>query len=211
MGKKNADREKLKTPKDGDAVSLREFAALVGVDYNSAREALENGRIQFIKGTRKLDWAQSRESFQETREHRLTHVEAENDADAQTIANMTPLGRAKLRKESATANLKEIELAVMQGKYLLSDDVSEAVFKFARTVRDAVMSIPDRVGSEVSAKVRESVGNDLLKELDIDLQRKCMKRFSEAAAEQVVREAMNRELREILDTVDNPPKNAQRT
>lgn len=203
---KNAAPGSVAEPAPGGTVSLRQFAALVGVDYNSAREALENGRIQFIKGTRKLDWEQSRASFQETRTHRLTYVETENDADAQTIANMTPLGRAKLRKESATANLKEIELAVMQGKYLLSDDVNDAVFKFSRTVRDAVMSIPDRVGSEVAAKVRESVRVALLKELDEELANKCLKRFSDAEADRAVREAWAKESRDVLESIDKKPK-----
>ena len=206
MGKRNADHSKLKTPQSGDKVSLRQFAALVGVDYVSAREALENGRIQFMPGTRLLDWDSASQSWQETRDHKLLATDALSEEDADKIKNMTPLGKAKLRKESASAYLKEIELSIMQGKYLLADDVTDAVFKFARTVRDSVMSLPERIGAEVASKIRESVNVSLLKELDEDLARKCMKRFSEAEAERVVREAWIKESRDVLSSIDKLPR-----
>lgn len=201
MGKRNADPSKITLPEDG-LVSLRQFAALVGVDYVSAREALENGRIQFDGSSKLIHFESQKLAFQYTREHRLII----DDIDPETMAKMTPLGRAKLRKEAAAAKLKEFELASLEGRYLVADEVKSAVFNYSRNIRDTVLSIPERVSAEVASRIREALRVALLKELDDDLTDKVLKRFSDAECERQVRAAWSKESRDVLSAIGKTPK-----
>lgn len=53
--------------------------------------------------------------------------------------------KAKIKSESEKAKLLEIKAKVEAGKYVDIDDVLAAAFKQARTVRDNILIIPDRL------------------------------------------------------------------
>jgi hypothetical protein len=55
---------------------------------------------------------------------------------------------ATRRKEVANAQMAELKLAAEQGKYVEAEDVKADAFKLARTVRDSMLNIPDRVSAE---------------------------------------------------------------
>lgn len=190
MGARNADPSKIPYPKKGDLVSLRQFAALVGVDYNSARVALENGRIRFVGNTRKLDFHEQLKCFQDTRTHRYIV----DDNGAKDVKGLTPLGKAKLRKEVAVAEQKELELAVLKDKYLEKSAVTEAVYDFARDVRDALLMIPERISSRIAAEVQtlyDSARDAKTRGADI---------------ERIVNATWAEETRIVLNALAKPPK-----
>ena len=186
--KKNADVSGKPRPKDDDKISLRQFAAFVGVDYESARLALENGRINFEPGTRLLVWGRNRDLFQDTRTHRFQV----DDTGAKVPAGMSALGQAKYRKENAAAELKELELHAQLGRVLEKDAVRKAMFDWARNVRDAVLTIPDRVASEIASQINAQI--------------KDPKKATDAEVERVVREAWVKESIAVLETVDAVPE-----
>lgn len=201
MGAKNADPAKVVIPPDG-LVSLRQFAALVGIDYKSAQKAIDSGRINYVRGSKKIDYASQSKAFNDL------HIdESKMSAEGkQEYDSLSLMARARLRKESAAANLKEFELAILGSKYLAADDVKEAVFNYSRNIRDTVLSIPERVSAEVASRIREALRVALLKELDEDLTDKVLKRFSDAECERQVRAAWSKESRDVLSAIGKTPK-----
>ena len=207
MANPNADPSKIPQPKKGDLISLRKFAALMGVQYSAANEALHEQRIQFQPGTRLLDYYKQKAAFEESRTHRIKTLNNDGDdaTDSEIPQGMTPLGKAKLRKEVATAKLKELELGALETKYVDKEQVRVAMFKFSRTVRDAVLTIPDRVAPQVGAAIRARLKAILSKETGNDETAAVLKKLSDAEIERLVRVAWVKESSELLETIGKPP------
>lgn len=185
MGARNADPSKIPPPQPGDKLSLRKFAALVGVDYVSAREALQNGRINFEPGTRLLDWDTQSAAFNATR----ILPDDETNAPASSVT----FQQAKVRKEVAVASIKELELGVAKGQFLEKEQVKLAMYKWARTIRDAVLTIPDRVSAEVASQINAELrGDKKQKATDADIER-------------IIRNAWAKEQAAVLEAIEKTP------
>jgi len=192
LSSRNADPDKIATPKEGDKVSLRQFAALVGIDYVSAREALQRGRIAFEPNTRELDYYKNRDSFFSSRTRGPNAITAEKSAEAPSFLSV------KIRKETAAAQLKEIELAKEKGQLLEKEQVKESVYKYARQIRDAVLSIPERVAADLAAQLGAAYSSS--------------KKPSDAELERIVRNSWQKESRAVLAAIEKTPdvKNKKR-
>lgn len=70
----------------------------------------------------------------------------ENADQLPTIAD------SRARREAADAELAELKLEKEKGKLVDAEEVRAAAFKAARTVRDSMMNIPDRLAGELAAE-----------------------------------------------------------
>lgn len=57
--------------------------------------------------------------------------------------------KARTAREAYNAQLARLEYEERSGKLVNADEVKAEAFKLARTVRDAMMNIPDRISAEL--------------------------------------------------------------
>ena len=60
--------------------------------------------------------------------------------------------RAKAKREHAEAQLAELELAEKRGEIILAADHKRVIFRLCRSIRDALVPIPDRMAPVVAAE-----------------------------------------------------------
>ncbi|MDQ2821947.1 MAG: hypothetical protein M3Y65_16395 [Pseudomonadota bacterium] len=58
---------------------------------------------------------------------------------------------SRARREAAEAEMSQMKLAEMQGKYLLKTDVADAIFEIARALRDGLTNSARRIAAEVAS------------------------------------------------------------
>jgi hypothetical protein len=73
------------------------------------------------------------------------------DAGA-SIEALEKIEDAQARKERALADLRELELAERRGELVSLAEVNEQAFSTARSVRDAMLAIPDRTAAILAAE-----------------------------------------------------------
>ena len=82
-----------------------------------------------------------------------------------------PLASAKSRKEAAVADLRELQLSRLRGEVLTVQEVEAKWTAIAGTIRERVLSLPDKLAPQVSAltddrQVRELLRSDIRSWLD---------------------------------------------
>jgi hypothetical protein len=194
---------------DEEWVGLREFARLVGVSPNAVAKAIKNGRITRLDG--KIHWATQSVAWNEYRDpskirddsripprgglkpkaapppRRQPEPDEDDDEDIpEGLENDESYLEAKRVKEWAAARLKELELAKAKGEVLYATVVQDAMAQLAIDVREAVMSIPDRVAGELASEVAKAG------QLDV------------AAARELVHKVWKRESRRVLERIGQP-------
>lgn len=80
--------------------------------------------------------------------------------------------QAQARKEQALADLRELELAEKEFRLIDRAGVESQAFATARTVRDSMLAIPDRISSLLAAensapKVHEALTQEIRKALAV--------------------------------------------
>jgi len=171
-------------------ISIATFATRKGVSRSAVRTGIESGRIVADENG-KIDWSTQSDAWDANRDDSKARGES---------ARPTDLNAARTRKELATAQLKEIELAAAEGRYLEKESVKVAMFKWSRTIRDSVMAIPERVAADLGAAIFAHV-KEVIESGDV----KKLKRFTESDVERMVRASWSKESREVLESVDKTP------
>jgi len=92
----------------------------------------------------------------------------DRDAKAQSTAGSYSTNRAI--KEHFNARLAKLDFEEKSGRMVDSQDVQNEAFKIARAVRDAMLSIPDRISAELAAetdtfKVHKKLADEIRKAL----------------------------------------------
>lgn len=80
--------------------------------------------------------------------------------------------QAKARKESAQAKLAELELARELRRVCVVDDVHRSLYSVHRMLRDQLLSIPNRIASEVGGLAPHAAAELMRAEL-----RRCLQEF----------------------------------
>lgn len=83
------------------------------------------------------------------------HVKRKADGSidvASTVKGLELIEASQARKESALADLREIELQERRGNLIGRADVEEQAFKAARIVREGMLAIPDRLAHLLAAE-----------------------------------------------------------
>ena len=131
-------------------VSLREYARMRGVDKESVRLAVHDGRL--VKSV--------------TRNGRNYSIDPEL-ADEEWKANTNPakqretknkpappsMAQARAVREMYAARLTQLEYEERSGLLCKVEDVKLTAFKSARLTRDAMLNIPARVVNEITALI----------------------------------------------------------
>ena len=76
---------------------------------------------------------------------------AKNADGSVDVAKTEDIHAATLRKESALANLRELEFAEKAGKLIPVDEAEGAWLTVMRSIRDLVLGIPSRTATQLAA------------------------------------------------------------
>lgn len=155
-------------------ISVSEFAKIKNVSAEAVRKAIAGGRlvnsVKFNKNGKcpKIDpvvamaeWeANTRHDMRRTGKDvrkpdarpepfiRTDILRPAQPPSEEDMAERIGMNEATRRKEVANAKMAELKLATAQGLYIETAKVKAEGFKLARTVRDAMLNIPDRVSAE---------------------------------------------------------------
>lgn len=145
-------------------LGLREFAAHRGVHHSTIQAAVRAGRVTptMVKGKPKFDPVkhgraldQFTDPAKQNRKGKSPKPEAgkadppEETPTADSSAKTYSQSRAV--REAYNARLARIEYEVKTGKLISADKVKAEAYRTARTVRDALLNIPDRISAQVAA------------------------------------------------------------
>ena len=87
--------------------------------------------------------------------------QAESDASI-TLDTGISFAEAQRLDKLYSAELKNLELEEKKGKLINAEEVREAAFTKARTVRDAILNIPDRISATLAAESDQIAVSKLL-------------------------------------------------
>lgn len=133
-------------------VSLREFARRAGVNVNAVSGALKSGRIERRESDKKIHWPTQWGAWTADRdESKVRDDDEEPEEEGLDGSVGAAFKRAKARKETALAGLKELELEEARGEMIRASHVRAATAEVILDVREAVMTIADRIASELAA------------------------------------------------------------
>jgi len=139
-------------------VSLREFARRIGVAPNAVQKAIESGRIE-RRADKKIHWPSQSRAFRDYRDASKARDRIEDevlgeDPDGEpTAEEVGELKRARIRKEVAEADLKEIQRDEKRGELVRASHVISAVARMLIDIKQGVMTIPDRSANEIAAEI----------------------------------------------------------
>ncbi|MFH0730749.1 MAG: hypothetical protein V2B19_30940 [Pseudomonadota bacterium] len=137
-------------------VSSARIRALIG------RGILDDAIIErpFLRtGPYKLDLIKARDCLNKylsvKQESNIRAGRSGSVRSSKLLSDRDKLLRAQIRKELATAKIRENELATAEGKLVNFEDMKREIFSGSRMVRDAIMNIPDRVAAIIAAETDE--------------------------------------------------------
>ena len=157
-------------------LSLRAYAKHRGVSLSAVQKAIRSGRIAtnadgMIDSDRAdAEWnAKTRPG--QRREERETPVAPAPEPIRPDPAGGLDYFRARAIRENYLARLAKIEFEEKTAKLISRDEVQVAAFTKARTVRDNLLNIPDRLAATLAAeadadKVHQTLAGEIRKALD---------------------------------------------
>jgi phage terminase Nu1 subunit (DNA packaging protein) len=142
-----------------ERVSLAEYGRRRGVSAEAVRRAIQSGRLREAvtrdaKGNPKIDPEIANGEWEaNTSDNRGWHAQenAKKTADADMKVSGS-LNQSRAIKEAYLARLAKLEFEERSGKLISADDVKHQAFKVARTVRDSILNLPDRVAAQLAAE-----------------------------------------------------------
>jgi len=152
-------------------VSLRAYAKHRGVRLSAVQKAIQTGRIQTTPDGRidseqaDADWEARTRPGQGRAAHRGTEP-PRTDA-----AGGLDYFKARAIRESYLARLAKIEFEEKTAKLVSRDEVQVAAFTLARTVRDNLLNLPDRLAALLASesdadRVHQILTEEIRKALD---------------------------------------------
>lgn len=134
-------------------VSLRQYAKHRGVSHTAVEKAVKQGRIQLTPDGKidpevaDRDWSRNSSPVNAPRRPFRTPTVGEGPASGPTYA------QSRAVRELYLARLAKIEFEERAAKLVSRDEVTVAAFTKARTVRDNLLNIPDRLAAMLAAEV----------------------------------------------------------
>ena len=129
-------------------VSIRKYAQHRGVSHTAVQKAIKQGRIQ-LTSERRIDIEQADRDWQRnTSPMNAPPVSAtiEGSGGGSTYA------QSRAVRELYLARLAKIEYEERLNKLVNRDEVKVAAFSMARTIRDSLLNIPDRIAAMLAAE-----------------------------------------------------------
>lgn len=157
-------------------LSLRAYAKHRGVSLAAVQKAIRSGRITttadgMIDSDRAdAEWNAKTRPGQRRAEHAAKAAPAEPRGEMTGVAGLDYF-RARAIRENYLARLAKIEFEEKTAKLISRDEVQVAAFTKARTVRDNLLNIPDRLAATLAAeadadKVHQTLTGEIRKALD---------------------------------------------
>jgi hypothetical protein len=129
-------------------VSVRKYAEHRGVSHTAVQKAIKQGRIHPARDG-KIDVEQADRDWNRN----SSPVNAPKHAPKPDAAAGGPTyAQSRAVRELYLARLAKIEFEERAGKLISRDEVTVAAFTKARTVRDNLLNIPDRVAAMLAAE-----------------------------------------------------------
>lgn len=130
-------------------VSIRKYAEHRGVSHTAVQKAVKQGRIATTNG--QIDVEQADREWRRNTNPLAKVTEPAGNTEAPSAGVTYAQSRAV--RESYLARLAKIEFEERSGKLVSRDEVAIAAFTKARTLRDNLLNIPDRVAAVLAAEV----------------------------------------------------------
>jgi excisionase family DNA binding protein len=175
-------------------MTVTEFAKRMGVTRNAVDKAIKSRRITAHRRDGKgrtwinseaaaTEWALNTDPIEAAKNGKLWTVpKADKSARRESQHAEKPAGRlppplsagdeapdfmeARASKEDANAKLAHLELQERLGVLVPKSDVEKAAFAVARTLRDALLTLPDRMAPRLAAEtdwaaIRADLDNEI--------------------------------------------------
>lgn len=132
-------------------VSLREYARMRGLDKESVRLAVHDGRL--AKSVTKKGTRYDIDPEVADQEWKANTNPAKQNNTKKKIADAPSMAQARAVREMYAARLTQLEFEERSGLLCKVEDVKLSAFKSARLTRDAMLNIPARVVNEITALI----------------------------------------------------------
>jgi len=166
-------------------MGLREYARHRKVRLSTVQDAIAKGRISVVmeRGKKKIDPSKADREFDQntdpSKQNRKPDSEPRPPQTQSTEANPESSNKpkaptyqsARTMREAYSARLQKLEWEKRSGEVIQVKSVRVQAFQLARTVRDAILNVPDRIAAILAAETDPRIVHDLLsKELKSALQ-----------------------------------------
>ncbi len=129
-------------------VSVRKYAEHRGVSHTAVQKAIKQGRIHPAPDG-KIDVDQADRDWNR---NSIPVNAPKRAAKSDAAAGGPTYAQSRAVRELYLARLAKIEFEERAGKLISRDEVTVAAFTKARTVRDNLLNIPDRVAAMLAAE-----------------------------------------------------------
>lgn len=157
-------------------LSLRAYAKHRGVRLSAVQKAIKSGRIQTTPDGRidseqaDADWEARTRPGQGRVARRATAAVVGETPRAEAAGGLDYF-KARAIRESYLARLAKIEFEEKTAKLVSRDEVQVAAFTLARTVRDNLLNLPDRLAALLASesdahRVHQILTEEIRKALD---------------------------------------------
>jgi len=157
-----------------EMISILEFAKRKKIHRKAVQDAIVGGRIKTTKmkqGHPKINWDTQSQAWEDNRDLSNLRNIPDTSPGAQD-SNINNFAKAKTVRETLTAKILQLDYEERMGKLVNADEVKTTWFNIARSVRDGMLNIPDRLAAELAAendefKVHTKLKAEIFKQLEI--------------------------------------------
>lgn len=198
-----------------DWISMNEFARRIGCSKGAVQKGFMNGRIERRESDKKFHWPTQSVAWNKNRNvsavrngvYRDAPVPGESARPVEEPSSTTSMSKAKLVTAIATAEIKKLQAGKMANTLVEKSLVERAQFVFCRTIRDAIMNIPDRVSSEVGANITEYILSVVRASLGEENAKKVVANMEQSEIVRIINMAWTKESRYILEHIKDYESN----
>jgi hypothetical protein len=137
-----------------ELISIREYARRRGVSHTSVLKAIKRGRITLTKG--KIDPGAADAAWDTNTDPAQRRPTRGANGSPTPAPAPTPEGltyaKSRAVRETYLARLAQLEYDVKKGKLVDAEEVRARVFTIARTARDILTGIPDRLAPRLAGE-----------------------------------------------------------
>lgn len=137
-------------------VSSYKFAQMKGVHKKTVEEAMADGRISFtiVNGKKRIDPEKAMIEWEQNTDKSMVRTKVQS----QPVESRGPsYAQSRAIKEAYAAKLTKLDFEEKSGKLVEVEKVNQHFFKIGRRVRDALLSMPDRLSQELAVETDSHV------------------------------------------------------
>jgi hypothetical protein len=144
-------------------VSLRQYAKHRGVSHTAVEKAVKQGRVKLTDGKVDVEVA-DRDRSRNSSPVNAPKPQSRTATGGDGPASGPTYAQSRAVRELYLARLARIEFEERAAKLVSRDEVTVAAFTKARTVRDNLLNIPDRLAAMLAAEADPAQVHQILSE-----------------------------------------------